>query len=379
MTTVLITGANGFVGKNLSSHLATNDNIKLLEYGTDNSPEELLAWIESADVVFHLAGVNRPEDVGQFEEGNAGFTTVLIDAIRESGSKPHVIVSSSIQAAFDNPYGVSKRHSEEILTAFAQETGTPVSVFRLKNIFGKWCRPNYNSVTATFCHNIANGLPIHISDPDHELDLVCIDDVVDAFIDRMNIKPTTDSVFVDPDPIPSCEITLGDLAGRIQVFRNSQQTLEIPDFSNRFDQQLYATYLSYVPNERWEYGPEIRSDERGNLAELIKSTSFGQIFVSRTKPGITRGNHYHHTKTEKFMVIAGEGLIRFRQINESEILEIPVRGEDYRIVDIPPGYTHSIMNTGQSEMITLFWASERFDPDRADTYYLPVELKENVQ
>ena len=195
----------------------------------------------------------------------------------------------------------------------------------------------------------------------------------------MNTEPTPDSVSVKPDPIPSCEITLGDLADRIQVFRNAQQTLEIPDFSNRFDQQLYATYLSYVPNERWEYGPEIRSDERGNLAELIKSTSFGQIFVSRTKPGITRGNHYHHTKTEKFMVVAGEGLIRFRQINESEILEIPVRGEDYRIVDIPPGYTHSITNTGQSEMITLFWASERFDPDRADTYYQPVELQRKVQ
>jgi UDP-2-acetamido-2,6-beta-L-arabino-hexul-4-ose reductase len=369
MTTVLVTGAKGFVGKNLCAHLVRNSHIRLLEYDIENTTEELLDWVAEANVVFHLAGVNRPDEVGEFEEGNAGFTQTLVNGIHDSGRKPNVIVSSSIQAALDNPYGASKRHGEEILSAFAAETGTPVSIFRLKNIFGKWCRPNYNSVTATFCHNIANDLPIQISDSEHELDLVYVDDVIDAFIAEMKTKPVREGVYVEPDLISSYSITLGDLAERIRVFRDMQKTLRIPDFSIRFNQQLYATYLSYVPPERWEYGPEIRRDERGNLAELVKSSSFGQIFVSRTKPGITRGNHYHHTKTEKFIVVAGEGVIRFRQINGTEILEFPVHGEDYRIVDIPPGYTHSITNTGQTEMITLFWASEPFDPDRADTVW----------
>jgi len=375
MNTILITGAQGFLGRNLATHLAQRDDLSLLLFDLDNSNAELHEWLAEADVIFHLAGVNRPKDVEEFETGNAGFTETLVDAIRDSGRTPHVIVSSSIQAALDNPYGASKRHGDEILEAFAKETGTPVSIFRLKNVFGKWCRPNYNSVTATFCHNIANDLPIEISNPDYELDLVCVDDVVEAFIAEMDSKPGRDGILVKPDPIPSYSLTLGDLAGRIELFRSMQETQMIPDFSVRFNQQLYATYLSHVPKERWEYGPEIHSDERGNLAELVKSPHFGQIFVSRTSPGITRGNHYHHTKTEKFIVIAGEGVIRFRHIDETEILELPVRGEEYRIVEIPPGYTHSITNTGSVEMITLFWASEVFDPDRMDTYFVPVEVQ----
>ena len=376
MKRILITGAGGFLGRNLAAHLSQRDDVRLLLFDLNNSEADLREWVSQADVVFHLAGVNRPKYVEEFETGNAAFTGTLVDAIRDSGRTPHIIVSSSIQAVLDNPYGESKRHGEEILAAFAKETGTLASIFRLKNIFGKWCRPNYNSVTATFCHNIANDLPIQISDPDHELDLVCVDDVVEAFITEMDSKPRRDGVLVEPDPVPSYSLTLGDLAGRIEFFRSMQETLQIPDFSVRFNQQLYATYLSYVPTERWEYGPEIHSDERGNLAELVKSPHFGQIFVSRTRPGITRGNHYHHTKTEKFIVIAGEGLIRFRHIDETEILEFPVRGEEYRIVDIPPGYTHSITNTGSGEMITLFWASEVFDPDRMDTYFLKVDVEQ---
>ncbi len=375
MKNILITGAGGFLGRNLVAILSQRDDVSLLLFDLDNSEAELREWVSQADVVFHLAGINRPKDLEEFETGNAGFTETLVDLIRQSGRQPHVIVSSSIQAALDNPYGTSKRHGEEILAVFAKETGTPVSIFRLKNVFGKWCRPNYNSVTATFCYNIANDLPIQISDPNNELDLVCVDDVVEAFIAEMDSKPQRESLLVEPDPIPSYSLTLGDLAGRIQFFREMQKTLQIPDFSVRFNQQLYATYLSHVPKERWEYGPEIHSDDRGNLAELVKSSHFGQIFVSRTRPGITRGNHYHHTKTEKFIVIAGEGVIRFRHIDETEILELPVRGEEYRIVEIPPGYTHSITNTGTTEMITLFWASEVFDPDRMDTYFVPVDLE----
>jgi UDP-2-acetamido-2,6-beta-L-arabino-hexul-4-ose reductase len=372
---VLITGAGGFLGRNLATRLSRRDDVSLLLFDLDNTEGELREWAAEADVIFHLAGVNRPKRVEEFDTGNAGFTAALVDLLRQSARSPHVIVSSSIQAALDNPYGQSKRRAESVLSEFAKQTGAAVSVFRLKNVFGKWCRPNYNSVTATFCHNIANDLPIQISDPDHEVELVYVDDVVDAFVAEMDAKPERETVLVEPDPIPSHSLTLGDLAGRIEFFRAMRDTLQVPDFSVRFNQQLYAAYLSYVPTDQWEYGAEIRSDERGNLAELVKSSHFGQIFVSRTRPGITRGNHYHDTKTEKFIVIAGEGTIRFRHIDENEIIEVPVRGEDYRLVDIPPGYTHSITNTGATEMITLFWASEPFDPDRPDTYFTPVELE----
>lgn len=373
MRKMLVTGAKGFLGTNLITLFAESVGFQVLEYDVGNTVEELDTHLAQADVIFHFAGVNRPADPQDFEAHNADVTQTLVDTILQSGRKPHVIFSSSIQAALDNPYGRSKRHAEQILERFAAETGTPVSISRLKNIFGKWCRPNYNSVVATFCHSIANDLPIQISDPNRVLELVYVDDVVEAFIREMEERPQRPTVFVDPDPIPSYSITLGDLAGRIQFFRQMQDSLQIPDFSIPFNRQLYATYLSYVPPARWEYGPEIKTDDRGNLAELVKSPHFGQIFVSRTKPGVTRGNHYHHTKTEKFIVVDGQALIRFRQIHGSEILELPVRGQDYRIVEIPPGFTHSITNTGTTEMITLFWASEPFDPDRPDTYFLPVE------
>lgn len=373
MGTVVVTGAKGFFGRNLSANVALTSDANPHLFDVDSPAGLLDLWMAECETIFHLAGINRPERPEEFETGNTGFTRTLVDLIRKSGRQPHVIMSSSIQAALDNPYGRSKRRAEEILEEFARETSAPVSIFRLKNIFGKWCRPNYNSVVATFCHSIAHDLPIEISDPERQLELVYIDEVVEAFIREMEDRPRRPTVFVDPDPIPSHTITLGDLAGRIQCFRQMRENLQIPDFSIPFNRQLYATYLSYVPPERWQYGPEIKSDERGNLAELIKSPHFGQIFVSRTRPGVTRGNHYHHTKTEKFIVISGEALIRFRQIHDDEIIEHPVRGEDYRIVDIPPGYTHSITNTGQEELITLFWASEVFDPDHPDTYYVPVE------
>ncbi|MDR2117876.1 MAG: NAD-dependent epimerase/dehydratase family protein, partial [Planctomycetaceae bacterium] len=272
------------------------------------------------------------------------------------------------------PYGQSKRNAEQILENAAEKDEIKLSIFRLTNLFGKWSRPNYNAVTSTFCYNIANGLPIQINDPNYVFDLSYVDDVIAAFIKEMTEQPKRNNYFVEPSAIPCKNITVGELAERIRFFHEMQTTLLIPDFSDRFNQQLYATYLSYVPKERWEYGTEIKTDPRGNLAELVKSKFFGQMVVSKTKPGITRGNHYHHTKTEKFMVISGEAVICFRHIHGTEIMKFPVKGDDYRIVEIPPGYTHNITNTGTTELITLFWSSEIFDTNKTDTFFVPVEI-----
>ncbi len=371
MRSVLVTGAKGFIGRNLIAHLARMNDVQVFRYDLENDQVELRDWLNRADVVFHLAGINRPQSTEEYETGNAGFTAQICKLLRELRRTPKIIMSSSIQAELDNPYGVSKRRAEEALKSFAQETGAAVAIYRLKNVFGKWCRPNYNSVTATFCHNIAHELPISISDPAREVELIYVDDVVARFLAELQNPAGPQGCFA-PDTIPGTRITLGDLAGRIQAYHDMKSNLMVPDFSERFNQCLYATYLSYVEPEAREYGLNIKSDARGNLAEFIKSRHFGQIFVSRTHPGITRGNHYHHTKTEKFLVIAGEGLVRMRHIEGGDVIEYRIRGEEYRVVAIPPGYTHSITNVGQGEMITLFWASEVFEPDRPDTYFLEV-------
>ena len=368
----LITGIKGFIGRNLAQHLRERDDVELLEFHRHSTSAELRDAVARADVVFHLAGVNRPNDPADFESVNAGLTQDLCQYLRQCGRKPKVIFSSSIQAEFDNPYGTSKRRAEEYLEEFARARCAPVAIFRLKNVFGKWCRPDYNSVVATFCHNIARGLPVQINDADRQLELVHIDDVVSSLVCEMDAVSEQSVTWIDPDSIPSYTLTLADLAERIQSFRELQRSLVVPDLSIRFNQQLYATYLSYLPSAEWEYGLDIKSDDRGNLAEVLKSPWFGQIFVSRTRPGITRGNHYHHTKTEKFMVIGGEALIQFRQVEGSDVIEFQVRGEDYRVLDIPPGYTHSITNVGDAELITLFWASEIFEPGRPDTCFAPV-------
>lgn len=373
MTHILVTGAKGFIGRHVVTRLKCCENTQVFEFDLENSEADLRKWAAEADVILHLAGVNRPQNVEDFETGNAGLTSKLCNILREAQRAPHIILTSSIQAELENPYGVSKRHAEEILRKFGDDAGARISIFRLKNVFGAGCRPNYNSVTATFCHNIAHDLPIQISDPNHRLELVHVEDVVSALIAEMQASKSWNPDSNRADAIPSYSLTLADLAGRIQFYHDMQRSLHTPDFSIRFNQQLYATYLTYIEPTHWEYGLDIKSDSRGSLAEFIKSPWFGQIFVSRTRPGITRGNHYHHIKAEKFLVLEGEGLICFRKLDSTEVLKYRICGKDYRVVEIPPLHTHSITNVGSGEMITLFWASEIFKPDQPDTYYLPVE------
>lgn len=370
---VLVTGSKGFVGRNLCSVLRTMESIQLVEFDCDNTSAELEPMLGEAEVVFHLAGVNRPKNDEEFRSGNTGLTEELCAILQRLERTPKIILASSIQAELDNPYGSSKLQAEQVLRGFAEITSARAVVYRFKNLFGKWCRPNYNSVTATFCHNIAHGLPVTISDPGRSLELTYIDDVVAALVGEIPAEEgVKESGFAFGADLSAYSITLGELAGLITSFRESRQTLVLPGFDSLFVKALYATYLSYLEGDDFAYPLQIRSDERGSLAEMLKSNAFGQIFVSRTKPGITRGNHYHHTKTEKFMVVEGDAVIRFRQIDGVEVIEHRVSGKEFRVVDIPPGYTHHISNIGENELVTLFWASEIFNPEKPDTYFLQV-------
>ena len=373
MKRILITGGRGFLGQNLAAHLSHHIEWETRVFDREDSASDFEQCLRGADVIFHLAGVNRPLDPRDFELGNAELTAQMCQFLRNNGRTPKIIFSSSIQAKLTNPYGASKAKAEDQLRKFAAETGACVRIYRLKNLFGKWCRPNYNSVTATFCHNIAHDLPIEVSDPAHELELSYVDDVVAEFLAEVD---GTQPSALGGQEITGYRIQLGDLAGRIQAFHESRTNLILPDFNDCFNRALYATYLSYVPPGDLQQRLDIKSDARGSLAEFAKQKHFGQIFVSRTKPGVTRGNHYHHTKAEKFLVIGGNGLIRMRSINGGPIQEYSVSGTAFQVINIPPGFTHSIENVGEGEMITLFWSSELFDPDRPDTYYLPVDIEE---
>jgi UDP-2-acetamido-2,6-beta-L-arabino-hexul-4-ose reductase len=370
---VLVTGSAGFVGRNLVSALRARADVQVFEYDAATPGVSIEDGLSAADAVYHLAGVNRPRDPVEFHHGNTVSTEEVCGRLAALGRRPMIVLSSSIQAELDNPYGRSKRAAEEAVRRYCAQTGAPGIVYRLKNLFGKWCRPNYNSVTATFCHNIARGLPIQISDPANELDLTYIDDVVAAFLGELSRDGRAAS-FRMAEPLPAYRTTVGELAGLVRSFRASRTTLRVPDFSSPFVQALYATYMSYLESDDFSYPLAVRTDDRGSLAEFVKSPPFGQLFVSRTRPGVTRGNHYHHTKVEKFFVVEGDAVIRFRSVeNDGHVIEYRVSGGDYRVVDIPPGYTHSIENTGTRELVTLFWASEIFEPERPDTHALSVQ------
>jgi UDP-2-acetamido-2,6-beta-L-arabino-hexul-4-ose reductase len=365
---ILVTGAQGFIGRNLTTQLRQSPAYKVWGFDQENSPAELEAWLAQADFVFHLAGVNRPQTEAEFQSGNVDLTKQICDCLKAQGKATPLLLSSSIQADLNNPYGQSKRSAEEVITRYATQSGATVFIYRLTNVFGKWCRPNYNSVVATFCHNIARELPITISDRADKIELVHVEDVVHAFVTELTAERRPhETIYCEAGP--TRRISLGELAGLLHTFRQSRQSLFVPNFADPFVQKLYSTYLSYLETDNFAYDLEQRCDPRGCLAEFVKSPAFGQIFVSRTVPGITRGHHYHHSKTEKFLVLEGQAIIRFRHIENDHVIEYPVHGRDFRVVDIPPGYTHSIENVGEGELVTLFWASEIFDRERPDTIY----------
>ena len=365
-----VTGAQGFIGRNLVVALSRT-GAEVVGTDVDSSFDDMIAAVRGADVVFHLAGVNRPPDEADFAAGNVGSLKDLLRALDQTvsgrpGGKPTaVVLSSSTQASADNAYGRSKKAAEEALEDYSLRAGAPVSIYRLPGVFGKWCRPNYNSVVATFCHNIARGLPVTISDPTRPLDLVYVDDVVSRFVQHLASNPPGIS---RPTVAPVFQVSLGDLAQRIQGFRASRETLETGDMADPLTRRLLGTYVSYIPLEDLPYPLVQRADSRGVLAELLKSPHSGQVFVSRTKPGVTRGNHFHDLKVEKFCVLEGDAVIRFRPILGEAVTEHRVSGTDLKVVDIPPGVTHNIENVGPGEMIVLFWASEILDRERPDTH-----------
>ena len=369
MKKCLVTGANGFVGRNLCIHLENIDDVEVLKFDINNTEVELNEFLLEADFIFHFAGVNRPKNEDEFEEGNATLTQHIVDILQKAGKKTPILVSSSTQATLDNPYGISKKNAEGV--AFDYGKNAPIFVYRFPNLFGKWCRPNYNSVVATFCYNIARDLEIKINDESYLMTLCYIDDVVKECIKCLEGKKKTASDgFCHVET--TYQITLGELADKIKSFREIRKTGILPNMADNFTRLLHSTYLSYLEEEDFSYFPTLHTDDRGWLFELIKQPSFGQIFVSITKPGIMRGNHYHHSKVEKFTVVQGEAIIRFRKIDSDEILEYRVSGTKPEIVDIPPGYTHNIENVGDRDVLTLFWACEMFDPENPDTYYLGV-------
>ncbi|MGE0084009.1 MAG: NAD-dependent epimerase/dehydratase family protein [Desulfococcaceae bacterium] len=368
MKTALITGANGFMGKNMLAALKKQDNIEVLMFNRDDNPALLQKHLEKADIVYHFAGVNRPENNEKFELVNAGLTKTMADSLENMAKKPVIVLASSVQAMLDNPYGKSKKHAEDILIQYAEKTGGQIHIYRLPNVFGKWCRPNYNSVVATFCHNISHDLDIVISDENRELELVYIDDVISKFV-KILTQPESYKAMVYGEIIPRYKITLGELAKKVYELKNIRSSLTIPDMNDSLTRCLYATYLSYLDKKDFSYTLDMKTDQRGWLAELIKSRHFGQIFVSKTHAGVVRGNHFHNSKVEKFCVIQGEAVVKFRHILNGEILNYPVSGDKIEVLDIPPGYTHSIENTGKKELITLFWAGEMFDPEKPDTFF----------
>ena len=394
---ILVTGAKGFVGKNLICNL---QNIKegknrtrpalkidhIFEYDIASTPEELDRYCKECDFVFNLAGVNRPKDESEFMKGNFGFASTLLDTLKKHRNQCPVMLASSIQATLigrygQSDYGKSKLAGEELFFRYSRETGAPVLVYRFPNLFGKWCRPNYNSAVATFCNNIANGLPIQVNDRTTELELLYIDDLVEEMLDALEGKAHRcsyeglDPVFQENGPycaVPTThKATLGEIVDLLEAFKKQPQTLQMPEISgNSFAKKLYSTYLSYLPKEAVAFPLKMNVDERGSFTELLRTANCGQFSVNISKPGITKGQHWHNTKWEFFIVVSGHGLIQERKIGSDEVLKFEVSGDKIEAVHMLPGYTHNIINLSETEnLVTVMWANESFDPDHPDTFF----------
>ena len=398
---ILVTGAKGFVGRNLVAQLhnirdgkarwyPVTGDLTVYEYDVDSDPAELDTYCRAADFVFNLAGVNRPKDRSEFMKGNFGFASVLLDTLKKYGNKCPVMLSSSIQATLmgryaASDYGRSKLAGEELFFGYAEETGARVLVYRFPNLFGKWCRPNYNSAVATFCNNIANGLPIQVNDRSTELELVYIDDLVDEMVAALAGKEHR-CEFDGLDPVAkedgrycyvpvSHRAMLGGIVDLLHRFAGQPESLVIPEIpKGSFAKKLYSTYLSYLPKEKVAFPLKMNVDERGSFTEILRSEKCGQVSVNISRPGVTKGQHWHNTKWEFFIVVSGRGLIQQRRVGSDEVIEFEVSGEDIRAVHMLPGYTHNIINLSDTEnLVTVMWANEVFDPDRPDTYFEPVK------
>ena len=371
---ILVTGAKGFIGKNLIAELKNRKYTDVFEFDMDTKIALLDEYCREADFVFHLAGVNRPQDPKEFMEGNFGFTSVLLDTLKKHKNNCPIMISSSIQAALNNPYGESKKAGEDLIFAYGKETGASVYVYRFPNVFGKWCRPNYNSAVATFCNNIANDLPITVNDPSVMMTLVYIDDVVAELVAALNGKANLKEDGFCYVPIEH-KITLGEIVDLIYLFSKQSQNLVIPEIpDNSFAKKLYSTYLSYLPKEKVAFPLKMNVDERGSFTELLKTEKCGQVSINISKPGITKGQHWHHTKWEFFIVVSGHGLIQQRKVGSNEILNFEVSGEKIEAVHMLPGYTHNIINLSDKEdLVTVMWANETFNPNKPDTFFEIVE------
>lgn len=373
---ILITGAEGFIGKNLLADLkniqcgkkkSSLKELELFYFEKGDTQKTLASYCKDCDVVVHLAGVNRPKEEAEFQEGNADLTKTVLDALLLAKNPATVILSSSTQAALDNPYGFSKRQAEDAVFAYAEASGAKVCVYRLPNVFGKWSKPNYNSAIATFCYNISRGMPITVNNRKVDLRLVYIDDVIEEFLRAIEGQPTRDGMYC---VVPIVyEQKLGDIVDLLYGFHAMRSDLSVPNVAEPFEKKLYATYLSFLDVDNLSYPLKMNVDHRGSFTEIIRTAGAGQFSVNISRPHITKGNHWHHTKNEKFLVVSGQGVIRFRKLGEEKIKEYYVSGDKLEVIDIPVGYTHNIENLGESDMVTFMWCNECFDPNHPDTFF----------
>jgi UDP-2-acetamido-2,6-beta-L-arabino-hexul-4-ose reductase len=367
---LLITGAKGFIGKNLIAELLTKKCYTIYSYDKETPTEMLDLYCKDAEFVIHLAGVNRPKEISEYNEGNTEFTSTVIDSLKRNHNNCPVLLSSSIQAQMSNPYGISKKKAEDLLQNYSKETGAKVLIYRLPNVFGKWCMPNYNNVIATFCYNIARGIPIIVYDSETVINMVYIDNVIEEIIEALNGNENQDGDYCKVGV--EYFVKLGEIVKSIQSFKSSRLDLSVPNMADELTKKLLSTYLSYLPENQFKYNLNMMIDKRGSFTEFIRTPDRGQISINVSKPGITKGNHWHHSKHEKFLVVSGKGVIRFRNLQSNKIIEYYVSSDIFEVIDIPPGYIHSIENIGINDLITVIWANETYQEQNNDTNAMEV-------